>query len=410
MKKLALLSCGLGNVERGFEVSTARWYEALKDVPDVDAHLYAGGKYPGATTCWNIDRTNFTKYVLRLLPGLDPAAGFKFAYGIEQVSFAFGFFPYLLKFQPDIVWTKEAPLAHLVDMFRFDLRLPYRIIFANGGAFHPATYARFDFIQHLQSESYREAVEWGIPASKMKLLSNLIPPVQISESKKDLRQRWGYTEQDWIVICVAAWNKHHKRIDYLINEFAKFVESAKSVEFATSLESAKRSDSVSGHLESSNKRNNSNLKLLLCGHADIETAELKALAQAKLPHAARWLTLQPDDVRRAMAMSDVLVLPTIEECFGNVLIEAALQGLPIITHPHPGALQLTNDRQWLADLSAPGNLAQRLAQLYAHPPSPEILNALKQRAVELTDNNKMIMEFRQMLEDTMHITPGITQL
>jgi glycosyltransferase involved in cell wall biosynthesis len=364
--KLALLSCGLGNVTRGFEVSTARWYEALKDQPDLEVQLYSGGKYPGATQCWNLDRTNLIKYLLRFTPGLDAKAKFEFAYGLEQVSWAFGFFPHLLQFKPDVIWTKEAPLAHLIDMFRFDLRLPYKIIFANGGGFVPDTYARFDFIQHLQNGSYNQALEWGIPASKMDVLCNLVPHVEINESKSQLRRSFGYTDKDWIVICVAAWNSHHKRIDYLINECASL--------------------------------NNPNLKLLLCGQPDIETTALQTLARNKLPQATQWLTLSPNDVRRALALSDVFVLPTIDECLGNVLIEAALAGLPIISHPHDGARYLTNDNQWLCDLSQPGNLAHRLEHFHKHPPNTD---PLKQRALELTDSSKMVQDFQQMLEQVV---------
>ena len=54
--KLALFSCGLGNVHRGFEVSTARWYEVLKEHPMMDVKLFSGARYPQAQPIINIPR------------------------------------------------------------------------------------------------------------------------------------------------------------------------------------------------------------------------------------------------------------------------------------------------------------------------------------------------------------------
>ena len=45
-----------------------------------------------------------------------------------------------------------------------------------------------------------------------------------------------------------------------------------------------------------------------------------------------------------MKASDVLVLPTLQEHLGNVLAEAAMCGLPLITHPHHGARYIIQRR------------------------------------------------------------------
>ena len=49
--KLALVSCGLGNINRGVESSTARWFEALKDKEDLAVRLFAGGNYRRPLPC-----------------------------------------------------------------------------------------------------------------------------------------------------------------------------------------------------------------------------------------------------------------------------------------------------------------------------------------------------------------------
>jgi len=45
--KLALVSCGLGRVQRGFEISTSRWQTALSSDPRLDLRVFSGGEFPG---------------------------------------------------------------------------------------------------------------------------------------------------------------------------------------------------------------------------------------------------------------------------------------------------------------------------------------------------------------------------
>src|SRR4030095_12883423 len=130
------------------------------------------------------------------------------------------------------------------------LNLPYKIVFANGAPFNPKTYRQFDFIQQLQQDSYDDALRAGIPASKMSIIPNCVPVVQPSASRQDLRRAYGYSDDDWVVICVAAWNSYHKRLDYLIEEVASLDDPS--------------------------------VKLFLCGDRETETAALEQLGAQRL--------------------------------------------------------------------------------------------------------------------------------
>jgi 1,2-diacylglycerol 3-alpha-glucosyltransferase len=363
--KLGLISCGLGRVNRGFEVSTARWFEALKSQNNLDVRLFCGGSHEGGATVWNINRDSLLAGPFSCLPFISEHKRWETSYIIEQISFAFALLPKLINWRPDVLWTKEVPLAHFLDAFRRPFCLPYKIIFANGGAFQPSTYEHFDYIQHLQADSYQEGLDYGIAAGKMTTICNLVPQISVSESVSDIKASFGYHDRNWIVLCVAAWNSHHKRIDYLINEVANLHDP--------------------------------DVRLVLCGHPEPDTPALKKLAQEKLPGQVKWLTLPVEHIPRVLHMSDVFVLPTLQECLGGSLLEAAMAGVPLITHPHSGARFILQDTNWMTDLSQIGNLTRKLKQLKDEPPSTEARAQLHRQTISRFNQPDLVADFMRML-------------
>ncbi len=93
----------------------------------------------------------------------------------------------------------------------------------------------------------------------MHLLPNCVFYTTPEKSREQLRQQFGFDKEDYIIICVAAWNRYQKRLDYLIKEVAGLRDPS--------------------------------IKLLLCGHPEAETKALKLLAAKELGANARWLTL-----------------------------------------------------------------------------------------------------------------------
>ena len=331
--KFGLLSSGLGTINRGFELTTARWYESVRDNQLLETKLYAGGPYPGAWRAFNIPRDLLLNSPLKSLAASKERGFWEFCYTIEQISFSICL-PDLLTWRPNVVWTKEVPLAHFLHVYKYMFGLKYKIIFANGGAFSPNTYKDFDYIQHLHPDSFAEAEAIGINPKKMQLLPNCVNYNKPSLSKSELRKKYGFADSDWIVICVAAWNSFQKRLDYLIQEVAAIDDP--------------------------------DVKLFLCGQPELETADLKALAETKLKGRVVWNTLAPEDVYEALALSDVFVLPSFREGLASSIIEAAMAGLPIISHPHSGGRYILEDEEWMRDLSHADTLKQRLLEIRQH--------------------------------------------
>ena len=364
--KLALVSCGLGRVQRGFEISTARWQAALSSDPRLDLKVFSGGVFPNAERVWNIARNDILNSPLGIFRKLNEKHFWNLCYRLEQTTFGIAFIPKLLSWQPDIVWTKELPLGRLLMAVRRLFHLKFKIIFANGDALEPPNYEDFDQIQHLYPDSFESAARFGIEEEKMHLLPNCVFYTTPEESREQLRQQFGFEKEDYIIICVAAWNRYQKRLDYLIKEVAGLRDPS--------------------------------IKLLLCGHPEAETKALKLLAAKELGANARWLTLSAEDVHRALFISNVFVLPSFSEGLPNALIEAVMAEVPVICHPHPGGKFILENDQWLVDLSKTGALANRVKLLRGQPRPEEEIKRLQNRAMERFSAKPLAGEFYEMVK------------
>ncbi len=362
--KIALVSCGLGHVKRGVEVSTARWFEALKEHEAVDVRLFSGGEYLGAKQIDNIPRDSLLKTILYPFTCLNGRRTWEFCYGVEQITFAAGFGSTLLSWRPDIVWTKETPFAHILAFTRPFFNLKYKLIFSNGCGFEPSTYAHFDYIQHLHRESFEKAKQFGISPDKMTVLPNLVRIPKIDKTKEESRNYFGYKPDDWVIACAAAWNCYHKRIDYLIKEVAKIKDEK--------------------------------VKLLLCGQPETDTASLKKMAENLLPNRVQWHTLPADRVPLALQASDIFVLPSLEELFGGVVVEAMMLGIPVISHQTSANRQFTNLALPTYDLSAPNNLTQYLIDARNSPTEKQKLDHLANAVQNIYSEESLCQQFVDM--------------
>ena len=176
-------------------------------------------------------------------------------------------------------------------------------------------------------------------------------PVQSPAEKQALRASLGLPPDAFIVGCVAAVKKDHKRIDYLIHEFALYYNGgeARRRNFFEQKHAkhAKEENgfSAEGGEENSSLRSsrasvqNSSLflpYLLIAGAKTSETAELLALAESLIPGRYKILTdcsrARMPELLRAM---DVFVLTSLFEMMPIAVLEALASGLPCLVNQHP---------------------------------------------------------------------------
>jgi glycosyltransferase involved in cell wall biosynthesis len=368
--KLALVSTGLGHVNRGFEISTARWFDALRTHTDLDVRLFCGGDYPGGHKVWNFPRQSFWTAPFQFLPFCPEKQRWELCYGTEQLSFWPALNLQLLAWRPDVVWVKDIPLAHFLMVSRVVLGLRYKIVLCNGGMLRPATYKDFDVIQQMSLSAYEEALGFGIERERMALISNCCPELQPTVTRDDMRARLGYGPDDYVVISVAAWNKYHKRIDYLIREVAAMDDSR--------------------------------VKLLLCGAPEVDASELREMGASLLGDRVKWITVPPQEVPDHLVASDVFVLASLRESLGNALLEAVLSGMPVVTHPHDGAKFIMQDQtHWMIDLSNDGALRNRLLELKHNPPTIGDVETLRSDVAARFSDRTLSQQFERMVKECL---------
>lgn len=320
--KVALLSAGLGNVSRGFETSAATWHSHLSQTNEIECSLFAGGKYQKAISIANISRNSTFSKLLKKIKLIQDGCR------LEQVTFSFSFLFYMLRYKPDLIWVQEATLAQMLLRFQKSFNLTYKIIFCDGAPVGHTFAKQFDHIVFLEKFAAQKAIQDNISSEKISIIPYICLAPSTVIGKKEARSYFNLPTDDFIIICVAAWNTHHKRIDYLLNEIASV--------------------------------NDPNTTLFLCGQPEAEASQLKELG-IKLGVKTKWITLSPADLSKAYSAADLFVLPSLKEGLGAVLIEAGFHKLPVICHPYNSALYIFGEQyEGLTDLSIKGNLVNQV--------------------------------------------------
>lgn len=362
--KVAIVSAGLGNIARGFEVTASLWHKELaKHSKALSMRLFAGGVYPTATKVFNLPRNGRAATMLRRLQLIKDGCR------LEQRSFCAGFFFQLLRYRPDVIWLQEGELANGLLRLRKIFGFRYKIVFCDGAPAGHLFASKFDAIVFLHQDAYDAAIADGINEEKCVVIPHLAALPKQHVSRELAREKLGLPPGKFITICVATWNKHHKRIDHLLNEFAMLSQQE--------------------HL------------LLLCGQPEgMESEELKALAQANQINAV-WWTLDQENLSFAYAAADMFVLPSVSEGLPGVVMEAAAHGLPIACHPHAGGRYILGDAyEGLIDMRQRGALATFITRLKKDEKRGDLEQQTQTRVLEKFNRQKLVCQLEAFIFKT----------
>ena len=334
--KIAVACSGLGHIRRGNEAWAQDLAETLRRHGAPVTLFGAGGVANASVTI--VPSLRRTGAAARMLARFfAPLGGWRYGFGssyeIEQTTFTFGLWRKVWR-DYDIIHVQDAVIASIMDRLNRAGLCRARTILANGTDEPAARLRRLRYVQLLSPAMPRD---WASDKTGGQLVFSVPNFVDLAVfhpgDRAAARRRFALPEDALVVLCCAAIRKIHKRIDYLIREFAAFAAGQPSRQ----------------------------LVLVIAGGREAETDEIVALGQTLLAERVRCLVdlpraMMPDLYRAA----DIFVLTSLVETFGIVLVEAMATGLPILCHDSPHFLFVTGPASIRGDFSRPGGLATAL--------------------------------------------------
>jgi glycosyltransferase involved in cell wall biosynthesis len=329
----AIVCTGLGNVFRGYESSSHELYLHLKQFGNCT--LYAGGRKidHGGAVLWNIPRG---ARVYDFVP--ERIASFYRRYRIECWTAGISLLKALIRHPVDAVFTPDHLLAEFLLRARNRMAHRPKIIFSNGAPF-PSTYCmRYDFVHQKSFVDYEEGVARFGNKMKSCLIPNGFDRLRLERPTgfdgQAARNRLGLPADKRIVLSLAALQKTHKRLDWLIKEFA-------------GLPSAR-------------------FHLVLAGAETEETNSLRVLAADCLAGGNFTFTsVAPKLVPELIWASDVAVLCSLSEGFSNAIAEAMGARRFVLVHPHPNNRWILESPNCYVDMEKKGALRDGLLSFFA---------------------------------------------
>ena len=192
----------------------------------VDVTLCKGGGSPGAPyerviRCWQRDEPRTKALIARLPVRLTWRLGVGSAYDLEQVTFAAGLISHLRRDNIDILHVQDPGVARLARLAASVGAIKTKTILAHGTEQSADFLKRFSYVQQLAPWHLEETRRLGAAQRTWTAIPNFVNTTRFSPGRSpELRQRLGIPEDALVVLSVAAIKRHHKRIDWLLREFA----------------------------------------------------------------------------------------------------------------------------------------------------------------------------------------------
>jgi len=342
---ICVASSGLGHVARGIETWASDLALALAD-RGASVLLCKGAgsrdaEYERVVSCWTRESPRARGMLSRLPRFLGWRLGLGNGYGIEQTTFAWNLLGVLRRERVDILHVQDPQVAVLVQRAQLLSLVKTRTILAHGTEESLEFQRRITYLQHLAPWHLEESRRGGAWRSTWTAIPNFVDAQRFSPGDaRAMRQELGIPLDATVMLTSAAIKRHHKRVDYLIRDFAALRAARPELP----------------------------LWLVIAGGWESETDELIAEGRQLLGDRVRFLVRFPRtrmaDLYRA---ADLFVLASLKEMMPIALLEAIASGLPCVVNAHPVMEWMIGPGGVAADLSCPGELAKVIAQLTDNP-------------------------------------------
>ena len=331
--RVAIVCSGMDNVKRGFETHARDLFDLLREDNDLDVRLLKGsgarGVHEIVVPC--LPRDSIANRLLCRI------VGNRRRYQIEFISFACGLLPILLFRRFDAFYVLEGWIYKFLSRWRHFSGARYKLIHPTGGQLGMLPAGPEDYLHHVTPCYMSVAEQCGFRRQNQFLIPHFIHTSALRELDREQLQRLkselGIEPGLPVVLSVGSIDAQVKRMDYVIRECAALTRP---------------------------------VFVLLLGHQDVASAEIRALATEKLgPHRFAILTVPRETIFSYYALADVFVLASLREGFGLVFLEALLCGIPVVTHDYDVSRYVLADQAYFADLSKPNALTRALEEVLA---------------------------------------------
>ncbi len=320
--RMVIACCGLEHIRRGYESFARELFGSLSGQVDVTLCKGSGKRGPNEVVVPCLRRDLLARFV-------DPKTAFRW----EQITFALALFPYLILKRIDLVHYSDGTVGNVLARL---LRLTgsrVKLLLSNGGPYSAEHFRPEIFIHQVCAECEQDALRFGIAQRRMHLVPYGLNPEKFrsAEGKAAAREQFGLATDKFVILSVAALNRSHKRLDYLIREVA-----------------ALRDDSMF---------------LCMAGQPTSETQELRDLAAELLPGRHTIVSVPRAKVPTLLAAADLFVLASLSEGLPMVLLEACSAGVPVVCHDTAHFRWALGDAALYSDMAVPGALASSIRQI-----------------------------------------------
>ncbi len=230
------------------------------------------------------------------------SASFRWAAALQRFDVLVGFDKLT---RLDVLYCADPSVYFRMMQERFRFLMPrYRAYLAlERATFGPDRNTKVLMLSHKQLDQYRNA--WRTPPERLSLLPPTIsrerrhPEHRRNGVRAAVRTEFGFTRRDWVWIAIGV-QPHTKGLDRAIRALREFPSAS----------------------------------LLIVGLAETSTRAARVLAARaeRLGLADRVSFLgHREDIPELMAAADLLVHPARHDTTGTVILEAVVNGLPVVT-------------------------------------------------------------------------------
>ncbi len=300
-------------------------------------------------------------------------------YVVEQLSSLPGIIRRIRRGRPEVILYSDANMAMRLYRYRDRIGVPYRLIYSNGAPLRPP----FRFCDHVQQIApfyLQRALDAGEDPNRHTLVPyGFTVPGGTADFdpafRRAARVELELPPDRQIVISVGNIDRHHKRMDYLINEIGRMPEPRPF--------------------------------LLILGAMDENSRAIIAEGRQILGEGNFVARSVPyEQVFRHYQAADCFALCSLAEGFGRVYVEACMHGLPCAAHDHPVMRYVLAEEGIYGDFRQPGALAELLKQLLARPLDPDEMRRRREAMRRRFSWENLAPAYFEMFRKAAALPPG----